>query len=167
MTPLALGCNCQGGLNSCPVDGACQTKDVVDQATVLREDNGTKETYTGLTSRLFKDRYYKHRQDFNSEAREGTSLSNHVCKSKNQKTKILSKCKSFNPATKKCDLCLRVKFCIIFKPEGASLNNRSELFSTCRHSYYWTRLRFFFGHVEPLTTPISKSIVTEEYDNSI
>ena len=72
----AAGCNCQGGLNSCPVDGACQTKGVVYQATVLREDNGIKETYTGLTSRHFKDRYYKHRQNFNSEAREGTSLSN-------------------------------------------------------------------------------------------
>ena len=81
------GCNCQGGLNSCPVDGACQTKGVVYQATALREDNGTKETYTGLTSRRFKDRYYEHRQDFKSEAREGTSLSNHVWKLKKKANK--------------------------------------------------------------------------------
>ena len=47
--------------------------------------------------------------------------------------KILSRCQSFNPATKKCNLCLREKFFIICKPEGVSLNNMNELFSTCRH----------------------------------
>ena len=127
------------GLNTCPVDGACQTRGVVYQATVLREDNGVTETYTGLTARRFKDRLYEHRQDFNNETREGTGLSHYIWKLKNKQInhtiswKILSRCQSFNPATKKCNLCLREKFFIICKPEGASLNSRSELFSTCRH----------------------------------
>ena len=78
------GCNCQGGLDTCPVNGACQTRGVVYQATVLREDNGETETYTGRTSRRFKDRWYEHRQDFNNEIREGTSLSNYIWKLKNK-----------------------------------------------------------------------------------
>ena len=72
------GCNCQGGLGTCPVNGACQVRGVVYQATVARDDNGPTETYTGLTSRRFKDRYYEHTQDFNNKERAGTSLSNHI-----------------------------------------------------------------------------------------
>ena len=133
------GCNCQGGPDTCPVDEKCQMQGVVYQATVSREDNNTTETYTGLTARRFKDRYYEHRQDFNNQTREGTSLSHHIWNLKEKNTdhsiswKILAKCESFNPATRKCNLCLREKYCIIFKPEGASLNARSELFATCRH----------------------------------
>jgi hypothetical protein len=54
----------------------------VYQATVEREDNNTSETYTGLTSRRFKDRYYEHRQDMADMNRKGTSLSNHIWKLK-------------------------------------------------------------------------------------
>ena len=42
----------------CPVDGKCQTKGVIYQATVI--DTGSSKTYTGLTSRRFKDRLYEH-----------------------------------------------------------------------------------------------------------
>ena len=41
--------------------------------------------------------------------------------------------KEFNPSTRKCLLCLKEKFHIIFHPAGSTLNTRSELFSTCRH----------------------------------
>ena len=137
--PTPPGCNCKNGPATCPVDGVCQTRGVVYQATVVREDNNITETYTGLTARPFKDRLYEHTQDMNNENRKGTSLSKYVWKLKKQNIrhnvswKILSRRTSFNPATKRCNLCLREKFCIIFKPEGASLNSRSELFSTCRH----------------------------------
>ena len=94
-------CNCRGGPTVCPLGGACQTRSVVYQATVLREeDNSTSETYTGLTSRRFKDRYYEHRQDMASRNRKGTSLSNYVWKLKTTPTpftiswKILSKCRA-------------------------------------------------------------------------
>ena len=133
------GCNCMNGPATCPVDGACQTRGVVYQASVTREDNGRTETYTGLTARPFKVRIYEHTQDINDEKRQGTSLSNYGWKLKKQNVrhkiswKILSRRTSFNPATRRCNLCLREKFCIIFKLEGASLNSRSELYSTCRH----------------------------------
>ena len=39
----------------------------------------------------------------------------------------------FNPVTGKCQLCIREKFYIIFKPHLASLNQRQEIFSNCRH----------------------------------
>ena len=137
--PTPPGCNCMKGPAACPVNGACQTQGVVYQATVTREDTGKTETYTGVTARPFKKRLYEHTQDMNSKKRKGTSLSNYVWKLKDQKIKydlswkILSRRKSFNPSTRRCNLCLREKFCIIFKPEGASLNSRSELYSTCRH----------------------------------
>ena len=133
------GCNCRGGPTKCPVNGSCLTEGVIYEATVTRGDNGKKETYTGLTARSFKTRLYEHRQDFNHQKREGTTLSKFIWKLKQQSVpykvdwRILMRSQSFNPSTKKCNLCLREKFCIIFRPEGATLNSRSEIFSTCRH----------------------------------
>ena len=133
------GCNCRGGPTRCPVEGVCLTQGVVYQATVTRRDTSTKETYTGLTARHFKTRLYEHRQDFNNQNREGTTLSKYVWKLKNENVaykidwKLLMRSQSFNPSTKRCNLCLREKYCIMFKPEGASLNSRSEFYSTCRH----------------------------------
>ena len=132
-------CNCKGGPDTCPVEGKCQTKCVVYQATVVREDINSTETYTGLTSRRFKDRLYEHSSDINNQEMEGTGLSEYIWKLKNDNTpfkiswKILSKCAPFNPTTRSCPLCLREKFFIMFRPEGATLNHRSEIFSTCRH----------------------------------
>ena len=131
-------CNCKQGPQTCPVEGACQTKGVIYEATVTT-NTGKKETYTGLTSRRFKDRYYEHTSDINNEKNEGTSLSNYIWTLKNENTpyritwKIITRAQSFNPSTKRCNLCIREKFCIMFRAEGASLNSRSEFFSTCRH----------------------------------
>ena len=46
---------------------------------------------------------------------------------------VIDRGKPSNPVTRRCNLCIKEKFHIIFQPEGASLNKRSELFSTCRH----------------------------------
>ena len=135
------GCNWRGGAPRCPVNGTCLTEGVVYQATVTRRDNSVQETYTGLTARGFKDRLYEQRQDIdmNNQRREGTSLSNFIWKLKRENVtfkidwKILMRGNSFNPSTKTCNLCLKEKYCIMFKPDGATLNSRSELFSTCRH----------------------------------
>ena len=40
---------------------------------------------------------------------------------------------TFNPITKKCQLCIREKFNIVLRPEAATLNLRHEIFSSCRH----------------------------------
>ena len=121
------------------MEGACTTKGVIYQATVTRADNGKQETYTGLTSRRFKDRYYEHTGDFKHRDRDGTGLSEYVWKLKDQDTpynlswKILTRRQSFDPSRMKCDLCLTEKYFILFHPEGATLNKRSEFFATCRH----------------------------------
>ena len=132
------GCNCQGGPDVCPLDGQCQTTELVYQATVKRTDTQTVETYTGLTGGTFKTRYNKHMSDFRINE-TATTLSGHIWDLKRQNApyeiswKKLARGRVFNPITKTCQLCLTEKYLIIFSPEGATLNKRKELYSTCRH----------------------------------
>ena len=63
----------------CPVGGSCQARSVVYEATVAEIVSGKKETYTGVTSRRFKDRYYEHRTDMNNRNnRTNSALCSHV-----------------------------------------------------------------------------------------
>ena len=72
-------CNCQGGTQKCPVGGKCLTSCVIYEATVTQTLTGQKETYTGVTSRRFKERLYEHRTDMNNiKNRDNTSLSAHI-----------------------------------------------------------------------------------------
>ena len=87
----------------------------------------------------------KHRRTFEKENhKEPTTLSTHVWNLKNKnkdfeiKWSVINRAPDFNPATNKCRLCLKEKFYIIFQPDGASLNQRSELFSSCRHRIWKT-----------------------------
>ena len=133
------GCNCTGLMGPCPLEGNCLVKSVVYEAEVTRNNN-ISETYTGLTSNTFKKRYYNHRDSFKKQDSEhSTTLSSHIwdLKNKNEdfeiKWRIKDRAAAFNPISRKCNLCLKEKYFIIFQPEGASLNSRSELYSTCRH----------------------------------
>ena len=133
-----FGCNCSGVMGPCPMEGKCLVNSVVYRAEVV--SNNSTSTYTGLTSNTFKQRFYGHRHSFNNRNSEhSTTLSSHVWDLKDQnknyevKWNIVDRAQAFNPTTKKCRLCIREKHHIIFQPEDASLNNRSELFSTCRH----------------------------------
>ena len=134
------GCNCQGGPATCPVQGKCQTSCVVYEATVKQIPSGKTETYTGVTARTFKQRLYEHRADTRKESsRIKTCLSSHIWDLKDQNIqyevswKLKDRGTAFNPTTKKCRICLKEKFHIMYKPEGSSLNKRSEIFNTCRH----------------------------------
>ena len=108
--------------------------------TEVKEDNNNTETYTGLTSRTFKKRYYEHRNSVNHrDSDHSTTLSSHIwnLKDKNENFEIgwsiIDRASAFNPVTRKCRLCIKEKYYIIFQPDGASLNERSELYSVCRH----------------------------------
>ena len=46
------------------------------------------------------------------------------------KWSIVVRASDFNQTTRKCRLCLKEKYYIIFQQEGATLNQRSELFTT-------------------------------------
>ena len=46
---------------------------------------------------------------------------------------IVKRAAPYNPTTKICRLCICEKFHILFHPEDATLNQRSEFFSRCWH----------------------------------
>ena len=134
------GCNCQGGPQTCPVGGRCQTSCVVYEATVTEDTSGRKETYTGVTSRPFKKRYYEHNTDMRKvNGRTKTALSSHIWSLKDNDTsyqikwRLKDRATAYNPTTKKCRICLKEKYHILYKSEGASLNKRLEIFNSCRH----------------------------------
>ena len=71
--------------------------------------------------------------------RTKSSLVGHVWDLKDNQTdfevtwKKLDYAQPYNPVTKKCRLCLREKFFIMYRKDDSSLNKRSEVFNTCRH----------------------------------
>ena len=75
----------------------------------------------------------------NTRDKHATTLSTHILELKDQgipyeiSWKKLARGKVFNPISKTCQLCLKEKYLIMFSPEGATLNRRNELYSTCRH----------------------------------
>ena len=74
-----------------------------------------------------------------TEGRSETTLSQYIWKLKDNNTeylinwKILARGRGYNQSTKSCRLCLLEKHFIMFEPEGASLNRRTEMFSSCMH----------------------------------
>ena len=147
--PSDFGCNCTAAIGPCPLAGNCLVNSVVYGAEVI-SNNSNKQTYTGLTRNTFKKRFYGHRSSFtNKEQEHSTTLSTYVWQLQDNNVnfdinwKIIGRAKPFNPVTKKCNLCIKEKYHIIFQPESASLNQRSELFSTCRH-----RLRDLLANIE-------------------
>ena len=131
-------CNCRNKDN-CPLNGECREKNIIYQATVAAENNRT-ETYIGLTSTEFKTRYNNHNSSFReSKNRYQTELSKHIWKLKDSninyqiKWKIIGKAKPYCNTTKRCNLCLLEKYYIICHKDKASLNQKSELISCCRH----------------------------------
>ena len=134
------GCNCMGGPATCPVQGQCQATGVVYEATVTELGSGSKETYTGVTARPFKDRLYEHRTDANSQkGRAKTALSTHIWALKDRNVgfdiswRLKYRGPDYNPLTKKCRICLMEKFYIMHDRGGSTLNKRSEVFHSCTH----------------------------------
>ena len=123
----AQGCNCRDGPHTCPLPTQdCQ-----------KESDGV-EHYTGLTGGSFKDRWSKHNSDINL-SKASTTLSSHILKLKEARKPytitwdIMDRAPVFSPVSRKCRLCLKEIYYIMFKPESATLNQRKELFNTCRH----------------------------------
>ena len=112
---------------------------VIYGATVKETISGKTETYTGLSEPPFKKRYGGHLSTFKHENSDHTSLSNHSWDLKRKgiehtiSWKIIARSKKFNPSTGQCRLCIKEKYCIMFNPSEASLNNRTEFYTSCRH----------------------------------
>lgn len=138
-TSLERKCNCRNK-PACPLNGNCLQKSVIYQATVTRNDNNKQETYVGLTENEFKTRFTGHKASFTHENKKSsTTLSEYMWNLKSQNInhtttwKILSKSRPYSPETKKCNLCLEERYFLLFKPHLASLNQRNEIASNCRH----------------------------------
>ena len=133
-------CNCRN-VNNCPLQGKCLTKSIVYKATVNTTDGQPDQHYIGLTDTTFKERYYNHTASFrHCTKRQNTELSKHIWRLKDNninysiKWTILKRATSYNNITGRCNLCLYEKLYIIYNPRTVTLNKRSELISTCRHS---------------------------------
>ena len=86
----------------CPVQGKCLQEGVVYQATI-RRGGGAIDTYIGLTSTSFKDRWQNHRSNFKTRnPKNSTALSKHLWKLDDENVqydvswKIVSRAKPFN-----------------------------------------------------------------------
>ena len=105
--------------------GNCLQPSVIYQATVIRKDNNTTETYIGLTENDFKTRYRNHTASFRHA--KDNKIEHFIS------WRILSSHSPYNSSSKRCNLCLKEKFLIICRPELSTLNKRNELVSSCRH----------------------------------
>ena len=122
------------------MNNECLTKDVIYQATVQSSDTSEIETYIGLTSKTFKERWNNHKTSFRLENHQNESkLSVHIWDLKRQqidyelKWRIIAKTNSYSPSSKKCWLCVKEKYYILFEPKMATLNKRHEFFTPCLH----------------------------------
>ena len=81
-----------------------------------------------------------HKHSFNNIDANQTTLSSYIRELKRKKVNfdlkwdIIDHAKPFNPVSGMCALCTREKYYIAFKPAWATLNKRSEMYSSCRHT---------------------------------
>ena len=123
----------------CPLNGLCETRNVIYQASVTTPDDGHSEHYVGVTNH-FKSRFGGHRSDLNhSEGRKNSTLAKYVWDLKDAgrqfdvNWRIIDRGATWSNVTRRCQLCDKEKFYIINKRDMATLNSRRELFNTCRH----------------------------------
>ena len=135
-------CNCQKANLPCVMNGKCVPVCVIYQGAVTRHDTGVTDYYTGLSEPSWKLRWGNHKQNFKTDTksnRTATCLAGHIWKLKDKnisysiKFKQLAQAPAFNPVTGICRLCLTESYYIMFHPEGANINSRTEFFSACRH----------------------------------
>ena len=141
--PEKRKCSCPK-TKECPLDKMCLSDGIIYQATV-KEPTAEPRTYVGLCSTEFKKRLGVHRDSFRNPHKLNiqTSLSKHIHEIEpeniehfiehNISWKLIDRGKTFSPVSGVCQLCTREAYHIIFKPETANLNEKSEIFSACRH----------------------------------
>ena len=123
---------------TCPLNGHCLENNIVYHAKITQSDQKVTN-YIGQTSTNFKARLAVHNQTFRDEKVSQTSLSKHIrnLEAKNITYKItwrkIGTGRPFTPSSKMCSLCDYKKFNILFQPEIADLNRKSEFYSPCMH----------------------------------
>ena len=138
---VAPHCNCQRSRKAdCPVPGKCTATNVVYYAVVTNLQTGQAEFYTGCTKRPIKRRIKEHLYAINNPTKSNqNTLTTHVrgLMAENipysLRWGIRDRGPPFNPLTWVCKLCTKEKYYIMFEPEKANLNQRSEIFGHCWH----------------------------------
>ena len=133
-------CNCRNK-QMCPLPGQCTIDKVQYKSIVTREDTPAVETYVGVTANTFKKRWGGHKSSFTDPNLAGsTALSSHIWKdlkpdniNYNLHWSINRQDQPYSHVTGVCRLCLGEKHEIMFNPGQATLNQRSEFFTHCRH----------------------------------
>ena len=133
-------CNCRVK-NNCPLKGHCLTNNVLYEATInANTTNYREKVYKGVTCPVFKSRFKNHEKAFNHvKYKNDCELSKEVWKIKdvggnyNINWRVIKQYRDYNPASKKCALCLNEKLEILIYDGDNQLNKRSEIISTCRH----------------------------------
>ena len=140
-------CNCRDKSN-CPLNGECLATNVIYEAKLTTTDSTM--LYYGTSENEFKYRYNNHTKSFRHvKYRNESELSKAVWKLKNEnkeftlKWSIAKRAAPYKAGSKRCDLCLSEKFCIIRSCSKELLNKRNELISKCRH-----RNKFVIGNVK-------------------
>ena len=135
---LHISCNCRNP-SMCPMDGKCNDQNMIYQAEVTTKTS--RETYIGLCDTTYKLRYRNHVGSFKNERyKHATELSKYIWNLKdrgipyNIKWWKVKQARSYSNITMRSNLFLWEKYFIIYKPDTSTLNKRSELVSTCRHS---------------------------------
>ena len=127
-------CNCRNK-DTCPLPKSCQTKCIVYQANIDCDIAGYKQKcYLGSCETTFKDRYGNHNESFNHvKYQNDTELSKEFweikkCSGTQKITwKIIRICRSCNPNSKRCRLCLNKKYEIATYKGDNLLNKRTEI----------------------------------------
>ena len=156
VAPTPPKCNCQPcRKHECPLPGKCTISDICYCCAVTREDNNTVNRYAGQTVQTIKARSKQHKSDANKYAeklatqhqtqqhsdnnKKTSRLSKHIGTLLHQNIphhldwSVLARAAPHDPVTGWCQLCNVEKWFIMFRPEFADLNLRTELFGWCLH----------------------------------
>ena len=119
------GCNCRKP--PCPLNGQCQTSNLVYKSTVTTADS-TKE-YIGLTGNSFKERFTGHKASFTHRNQaHKTTLSSHIWELKDkdipftQHWDIICTAPSYSRKVRTCPLCIMEKTHISMADPTLTLN---------------------------------------------
>ena len=136
-TPKTYNCLKKEG---CPMNGFCLTKSLLYYATITCDKENYTKPYKGICETTFKKRYVNHKKSFNVPTyKNDTKLSTEywALKTKQLHPKVSWQIKrrynSYNPISRRCNLCLNEKLEILDDQDKNLLNKRSEIISHCHH----------------------------------
>ena len=148
------GCNCQGGLDDCPLQGRCQSRGLVYKATVSSVEG--EQDYLGQTTTTFKLRHSNHTNSYRDPSKKKqTSLSKYVWELSARDVdcsisySIATLANPHRRGGRGCDICLTEKTLIARADKTRSLNKRNEVMNRCRHLEPHMLMNYYSRSIPP------------------